>query len=118
MGRKYCEKRRNCSLPAISPFPTVFSKDLYCRHVKTRALFGKGLKSLLWKADNRLTKNFSSTLCVFLGIIHCSKKLKEHPNAEAEIFHFAIPSVFVLLQPSAYILTRQNDSIVFLFVSF
>ena len=27
---------------AISPFPTVFSKDLYCRHVKTRACLGKG----------------------------------------------------------------------------
>ena len=25
-------KRRNCSYRAISPFPTVFSKDLYCRH--------------------------------------------------------------------------------------
>ena len=24
----------NCSLRAISPFPTVFSKDLYCRHLK------------------------------------------------------------------------------------
>ena len=23
-------------------FPTVFSKDLYCRHVKTRACLGKG----------------------------------------------------------------------------
>ena len=32
--RKHCGKRRNCSLRAISPFPTVFSKDLYCRHVK------------------------------------------------------------------------------------
>ena len=27
---------------AISPFPTVFSKDVYCRHLKTRACFGKG----------------------------------------------------------------------------
>ena len=35
-------KRRNCSLRAISPFPAVFSKDLYCRHVKTRACLGKG----------------------------------------------------------------------------
>ena len=26
MGRKHCGKRRNCSLRAISPFPTVFSK--------------------------------------------------------------------------------------------
>ena len=30
-GRKHCRKRRNCLLRAISPFPTVFSKDLYCR---------------------------------------------------------------------------------------
>ena len=35
-------KRRNCSLRAISPFPTLFSKDLYCRYVKTRACLGKG----------------------------------------------------------------------------
>ena len=42
MGRKHCGKRRNCSLRAISPFPTVFSKDLYCKHVKTRACLGKG----------------------------------------------------------------------------
>ena len=27
---------------AISPFPAVFSKGLYCRHVKTRACLGKG----------------------------------------------------------------------------
>ena len=27
---------------AISPFSTVFSMDLYCRHVKTRACLGKG----------------------------------------------------------------------------
>ena len=26
-GRKQCGKRRNCSLRAIFPFPTVFSKD-------------------------------------------------------------------------------------------
>ena len=25
-GRTHCGKRRNCSLRAISPFPTVFSK--------------------------------------------------------------------------------------------
>ena len=40
--RKHCGKRRNCSLWAISPFPAGFSKDLYCRHVKTRACLGKG----------------------------------------------------------------------------
>ena len=41
-GRKHCGERRNCLLQAISPFPTVFSEDLYCRHVKTRACLGKG----------------------------------------------------------------------------
>ena len=41
MGRKQW-KWRNCSLRAISPFLTVFSKDFYCRHVKTRACLGKG----------------------------------------------------------------------------
>ena len=45
-GRKRCGKRRNCSLRAISPFPTEFSEDLYCRHVKNQGLFGKGLKYL------------------------------------------------------------------------
>ena len=35
-------KWTNCSLQAISPFPTVFSKDLYSRRVKTRACLGKG----------------------------------------------------------------------------
>ena len=42
MGRKHCGKRRNCSLRAIFPFPTVFSKGLDCRHIKTRACLGKG----------------------------------------------------------------------------
>ena len=40
-GRKHYGKRRNFSLPAISSFPIVFSKDLYSRHVKTRACLGK-----------------------------------------------------------------------------
>ena len=33
-GRKHCGKRRNCSLRAISPFPTVFSKGLFSRASK------------------------------------------------------------------------------------
>ena len=46
-GRKHCGKRRNCSLRAISPFPTVFSKDLNCKTRINKGLFGKGLKHLL-----------------------------------------------------------------------
>ena len=30
----------------FSFFSAVFSKELYCRHVKTRACFGKGLSEI------------------------------------------------------------------------
>ena len=30
LSRKHCGKRRNCSLRAISSFPTMFSKALCC----------------------------------------------------------------------------------------
>ena len=39
-GRKHCGKRRNCSLRAISPFPTVFSKGLFPRGVKRCSCVG------------------------------------------------------------------------------
>ena len=42
IDKRHCGKRRNCSLRAISPFLTVFSKKLYCRHVKTSDCMGKG----------------------------------------------------------------------------
>ena len=45
-GRKFSKlENRNCSLRAISLFLTVSSKDLYCRHVKTRACLGDGKKN-------------------------------------------------------------------------
>ena len=46
-GRKHCGKRRNCSLRAISPFPTAFSKDFYSRHVKTGIVLERVMTSLL-----------------------------------------------------------------------
>ena len=46
-GRKHCRKRRNCSLRAISPFPTVFSKRLYCRHEKKKELVWEK-RSVTW----------------------------------------------------------------------
>ena len=46
MDRKHCGKRRNCSLRAIFPFPTVFSKDLLQTR-KNQGLFGKGLNGQL-----------------------------------------------------------------------
>ena len=40
IGYKHCEKWRKYWLPAFSP-PTMFSKHLYCRNVKTRACLEK-----------------------------------------------------------------------------
>ena len=48
-NRKHWGKRRNCSLRAISPFPTVFSKRLILRIRKNQGLFGKGLKQFKTK---------------------------------------------------------------------
>ena len=42
-SRKRWGKRRNCLLQVISPFPIVFSKDLYCKQVKQGGCLGKGL---------------------------------------------------------------------------
>ena len=48
-GRKFLRRVENtvgkgeiAQKRAVSPFPTVFSKDLSYRHVKTRACLGKG----------------------------------------------------------------------------
>ena len=35
LGRKHCEKRRNCLLQAISPFLTMFTTAIYLQCVKT-----------------------------------------------------------------------------------
>ena len=41
---------------AISPFPTVFSKDLYCKQVKTRGCLGKRYSSIKLQ-DNQSIQN-------------------------------------------------------------
>ena len=68
MGRKHYGKRRNCSLRAISPFPIVFSKDLYCRHIKPRACMGKSLRAIfhyrpkIWSGHDRTGRTSSDGL--------------------------------------------------------
>ena len=61
MTRKHCGRRRNCSLRAISPFSAVFSKDLYCRHVKTRACLGNVKVSLQCSLPNKTSHNKQSS---------------------------------------------------------
>ena len=61
MLRKHCGKWRNCSLRAISPFPTMFSIDLYCRHVKTKACLGKGYRTHIHQAFSAQRSTFEGT---------------------------------------------------------
>ena len=56
-------KVEKCWLQAISPFPTVFSKDLFCSHVKSRACLGKGQVFTLQSQVS--TSNFSFSHSVF-----------------------------------------------------
>ena len=56
-GRKHCGTKRNCSLRAISPCPTVFSKGLFPRDVKRCHCEGMGWNYRLqtlssWKSLN------------------------------------------------------------------
>ena len=48
--RKFSKKLGNTvGKGEIAPFPALFSKDLYCRHIITRVcLFGKGLNDIEW----------------------------------------------------------------------
>ena len=46
LSKTHCGKRRNCSLQAISPFPTLFSKtDCLLMH-QNEYQWSKGLKGL------------------------------------------------------------------------
>ena len=62
MGRKHWGKRRNCSLWAISPFPSVFLKDLYYRHVKSRVCLEKGEVKLFLLSANAFNVDQSQNL--------------------------------------------------------
>ena len=59
MGGKHCWKRRNCSLRAISPFPTVFTKDLYLQTRKNQGLFWKGLRVVQFESFCRQQIKFN-----------------------------------------------------------
>ena len=84
MERKHCEKTRNCLFRATSPFPTVFSKDLYCRHVKIKVINGLiacfMLANLFVEEMNMnnayncqtdgVCSSLSSLLCIFISLVH------------------------------------------------
>ena len=76
-------------LRGISPFPTVFQKKLYCRHVKKdQGLFGKGL-------INSLPHNFNA-----LQIYTCRKpcEKKEKVLVTISLFSRFLPYVALIFQ--------------------
>ena len=58
MGKK-CYGRRNFLFHVISPFPTEFPIDLFCRHVKTQVYLRKGLlhRYSLLRINNTVFEN-------------------------------------------------------------
>ena len=95
MGRKHCGKRRNCSLRAIFPFPTVFSKDLYCRQVKTRVcLFGKGLREVTVSFLLSLCPSVCSIFCLYdFSIANGPISKKLHRNIQSKhrcVYHILV----------------------------
>ena len=59
MGSKHCGKRRNCLSQAISHFPTVFSNDLYGRHLTP---------GLVWERVDQVSKNLNQKTFENMGI--------------------------------------------------
>ena len=63
MGRKHCGKRRNCSLRAISPFPSVFKRPVSQGRQKV-SLCGNRLIIYLQKFNPVFAKPHSSVSSV------------------------------------------------------
>ena len=71
MGSKHCGRRKNCSLRAISLFPTVFSKGLFPGASKGVAVWEWVKNGTEWKPMQQDQDQYSSTilkdiLCLFL----------------------------------------------------
>ena len=100
MCRKHCEKRRNCSSRAISPISTVFSKDLYCRHVKTMACLEKGShieEKGFWKTLWEKVKLLKMIIWLFSTLFFCAICILKSSNSHISIvvcrlFKFGIVS--------------------------
>ena len=61
-------KRRNCSLRAISPFPTVFSKNLFSRQIKT-GLVWERVKLIITYVAFKIIKFLKIGLGIFITIV-------------------------------------------------
>ena len=94
-GRKHCGKRRNCSLPAISPFPTVFSKGLFPRGVKRCHCVGMGYNIFYFSPLFLYLAQVAGTLAKILALsswseFHCRwARQNEYWDDGAAMFYSA-----------------------------
>ena len=62
-GGKFSQRVENTvEKEAISPFSTVLSKDVYCRHVKTSACLGKDLIAVILDKNHAFLRSCSALL--------------------------------------------------------
>ena len=76
MEKKFFERVENTVakeklLVTISPFPAVFLKGLYCRHVKKQGLFGKGLMRGTFENIVEKEKILVTSIKIFLLFSQC-----------------------------------------------
>ena len=79
-ARECCTQ--NCLSQAISPIPTVFSKDFYCTHVKTWAFLGEGWTSLtkkkkLWKENKLPETGFYPFIQICHRVLYSSEQISD-----------------------------------------
>ena len=102
MGRKHWGKRRNFLLQAISPFPTVFEKDLNCRHVKTRDVWEK-VKLVSYLINPFL--HIYSSLCIEEKSFRKTlwKKMKVLKMTNFTFFHNVFYAIYILKSLNSHI---------------
>ena len=81
---------KNCSLRAIFPFSTVFSKDMYCRHVKTRACLEMVKQGVAFSSLPMLQENIFRTWAVCIPSLHCLRTFMFVKLGSSGISHWTI----------------------------
>ena len=85
MGRKHCGERRNCSLRAISPFPTVFQKACFPERQKV-SLCGNELNSVFIRVHANVAagaRRISLGILFFINSIYSVSVPKSRSEAIA-----------------------------------
>ena len=95
---------------AISPFPTGFSKDLYCRHIKTRACLEKGLiHSTLSGTYVTMIINISPVSALYLPmVISRRSRLSYRTNPGFKFTNHSIKLILDAKSQNILYLTFQN----------